>query len=196
MKNKNAKAHYVAKGKFHQLERHCDFRTIVVRNTIPGSNINIKGIIGNYECSSLAGSLFDASGLPNHDVDGKSGLLHAVCSSIDCARINPWRHKLDVVVIDVMSAIFDLPKSTKFERFQLLPLSFIKYIVKETSTSSTGIISYDSYYTISLKALKGDHLHVQYEVIEAADISIVSKKNFYHMKKQNRNQHSSWKSKS
>ena len=63
MKNKNAQAHYVAKGKLHQLERHCDFGTIVVCNTIPGSNINIKEIIGNYECSSLAGSLFDASGL-------------------------------------------------------------------------------------------------------------------------------------
>ena len=131
-----------------------------------------------------------------HDGDGKSDLLHAVCSSIDCAWINPWRHKLDAVVIDVMSAIFDLPKSTKFERFQLLPLSFIKYINKETSTSSTVIISYDSYYKNSLKALTGDHLHVQYDVIEATDISVVSKKNFYHMKKQNRNQHSSWKSKS
>ena len=42
MKYENAKDHYVAKGKLHQLERHCDFRTIVVCNTIPGSNINIK----------------------------------------------------------------------------------------------------------------------------------------------------------
>ena len=47
-------------------ERHCDlFRTIAVLNTVPGSNISIKEIIGNYACCSLARSLFDANGLPN-----------------------------------------------------------------------------------------------------------------------------------
>ena len=63
MKNSNTKAHYVTDGKLHQLERHCDlFRTISVLNTVPGSNINKKGIIVNYGYSSLARSLFDANG--------------------------------------------------------------------------------------------------------------------------------------
>ena len=76
MKNSNTKAHYVTDSKLHRLERHCDlFRAIVVLNTAPGSNINIKEIISNYECSSLARSLFDASGLPNHGGDGKSDLV-------------------------------------------------------------------------------------------------------------------------
>ena len=54
------------------------FRKIVVLNTVLGSNINIKKIFGNYECSSLVRSLFDATGLPNHGGDGKSDLVHAV----------------------------------------------------------------------------------------------------------------------
>ena len=63
-----------------QLERHCDLlRTIAVLNTVPVSNINIKEIIGNYECSSLAKSLFHASGLLNDGGNGKSDLVHAVC---------------------------------------------------------------------------------------------------------------------
>ena len=58
MKNSHTKAHYVTDGKLHQLETHCDlFRTRVVLNTVPGSNINTNEIIGNYECSSLARSL-------------------------------------------------------------------------------------------------------------------------------------------
>ena len=45
----------------------------------------------------------------------------------------------------------------------MLSSSFINYIVKETSASSTVIISFDSYCENSLKALtsirwKGDHL--------------------------------------
>ena len=36
---------------------------IAVFNAVPSSNINIKDIIGNYKCSSLAMSLFNASGL-------------------------------------------------------------------------------------------------------------------------------------
>ena len=63
MKNSNTKAHYVTYGKLHQLKRHCDlFRAIAVLNTISGNNVDIKGIISNYECSSLARSLFDAGG--------------------------------------------------------------------------------------------------------------------------------------
>ena len=53
--------------------------------------------------------------------------------------------KLDVVVIEAMSATFNLPKS-KFESFRTLPLSFMNHTVKETSTSSTVIVSFDSYY--------------------------------------------------
>ena len=90
MKNSNTKAHSVTDGKSHQLERHCDlFRKIAVLNTVPGSNINIKKIIGNYECSSLARSLFDATGLPNYGGDGKSDLVHAVLNSLDGALIDP-----------------------------------------------------------------------------------------------------------
>ena len=90
MKNSNTKAHYVTDGKSHQLERHCDlFRKIAVLNTVPGSNIKIKKIIGNYECSSLARSLFDATGLPNYGGDGKSDLVHAVLNSLDGALIDP-----------------------------------------------------------------------------------------------------------
>ena len=78
-----------------------------------------------------------------------------------------------------MTAIFHHPKSTKFESFQMLFSSLINCIVKETSTSSTVIISFDNYYENSLKALtrekrKGDHLSVQYEVIESTDISSIS----------------------
>ena len=106
MKNSNTKAHYLTDGKWHQLERHCwFFRTIAVLNTAPGSNINIKEIIGNYECSSLARRLFDASSLPNHGGDRKSDLVHAIRNSIDGAWIDPRRYKLDVKVIDAMSAI-------------------------------------------------------------------------------------------
>ena len=180
MKNSKTKAHYVTDGKLDQLERYCDlFRTIAVLNTIPGNNINIKEIIGNYECSSLARTLFDASGLRNHGGDGKSDLVHAVCNSLDGAWIHLWRDKLHVVVIDAMGAIFHLPKSTKFESFQMLSSSFINYIVKETSTSSTVIISFDSYCKNSLKALtrerrKGHQLSVQYDIIESTHISNVS----------------------
>ena len=50
MKNSNTKAHYVTDSKLHQIERHCDlFKTIVVLNTVPGNNINIKEIILNYD---------------------------------------------------------------------------------------------------------------------------------------------------
>ena len=78
MKNRNTKAHYVTDGKLQQLERHCDlFRTIAVLNTVPGSNINIKEIIENYECSSLTRSLFDVSDSPNHGGDRK---LFGTCS--------------------------------------------------------------------------------------------------------------------
>ena len=132
MKNSNTKTHYVTDRKLHQLKRHCDlFRTIAVLNTVPGSNINIKEVIGNYECSSLARNLFDASGLPNHSGERKSDLVHAVCNSIDGAWIVPWRDKLDVVVIDAMSAILHFPKSTKFESFEMLSSSFTNYIFKK-----------------------------------------------------------------
>ena len=101
IKNSNTNAHYVTDGKLHQLERHCDlFRTIAVLNTNPGSNKNIKEITGNYECSSLARSLFGATGLPNHDGNTKSDLVQVVGNSIDGAGINLWRDKLDVIVID------------------------------------------------------------------------------------------------
>ena len=52
MRNSNTKTHYINDSKLHQLDRHCDlFGTIAVLNTIPGSNINIKEITDNYECS-------------------------------------------------------------------------------------------------------------------------------------------------
>ena len=91
--------------------------------------------------------------------------------------VHPWRDELDVAVVDAMSAIFHLLKST-FESFQISsPL--INHIVKETSTSSTVIVSFDSYYENSLKAStrerwKGDQLSVKYEFIESTDISNVS----------------------
>ena len=78
-------------------------------------------------------------------------------------------------------AIFHLPKSTKFESFQMLSSSFINYIAKENSTSLIVMISFESYYENSLKTLtkvswKGHHLSVQYEVVESTDISNVSMK--------------------
>ena len=49
MQNSNAKAYYVIDSKLHHLERQYElFRTTAVLNTIPGININIKEIIGNY----------------------------------------------------------------------------------------------------------------------------------------------------
>ena len=87
--------------------------------------------------------------------DGKSDLVHPVCNSIEGAWIDLCQDKLDVVVIDAMSAIFHLPKSTKCESFQKLSSSLVNYIVKETSTSSTVMISFDSYYENSLKHWPG-----------------------------------------
>ena len=73
MKNSNKNAHYITNSKLHQLERCRDlFKTIVVLNTVPGSNINRKEIIGNYECSSLTRSFFPVSNLENHGGDRKS----------------------------------------------------------------------------------------------------------------------------
>ena len=79
---------------------------------------------------------------------------------------------IDVVVIDAMSAIFRLPKSTKFKSFQMLSSSFMA--------------SY-SYCEKSLTALtrerrKGHHLSVQYDVIYSTytsnnKITFVSQKN-------------------
>ena len=88
------------------------FRTVAILNTVPGSNINIKEIIGIYEYYSLARSLFDVSGLPNYCDDEKSYLVHAACNFIDDAWIDPWQDKLDGVVIDAMSAIFHRPNSS------------------------------------------------------------------------------------
>ena len=86
MKNNSiTKSQYVTDGKLHQPEQNYDvFRTIAVLNTIPGSDINIKEIIGNYEDFSLARSFFDASCLPNHNGGEKSNLVHAVCYSRHC----------------------------------------------------------------------------------------------------------------
>ena len=95
-----------------------------------------------------------------HVNDGKSDLVHPVCNSIEGAWIDPCQDKLDVVVIDAMSAIFHLLKSTKFESFQMLSSSLVNYIVKETSTSSTVIISFDSYYESSLKYWPGKYRKV------------------------------------
>ena len=58
-------------------------------------------------------------------------LVHAACYSIDSAWIDPWQDKLDVVVIDGMSAIFHVHKSKKFESFQILSSSFINHIDEE-----------------------------------------------------------------
>ena len=146
MKNSTSNASYVNDGEFGQLGRHFDLsRTTTILNNVPCSNINIKEIIGNYECSLLAKGFFDATGLPNYRCDEKLDLVHAVFNFIDGAWIDSWRNKLDVVVIDVMDTIFHLPKSNKFESFQLLTLLFINHIVKEPSTSSTVIISFDKY---------------------------------------------------
>ena len=72
MKDRNKTTHYVTYSKSLQLERHCDlFRIIALPNTVPGSNITIKEIIGNYEFSLIARNLFDARGLQNHGVDEK-----------------------------------------------------------------------------------------------------------------------------
>ena len=59
------------------------FRIIAILNAIPGSNISIKKVIGNIKYFLSSRSLFDASGLPNHDGEGISDLLHAVSNCID-----------------------------------------------------------------------------------------------------------------
>ena len=75
-------------------------------------------------------------------------LIYGVCNSIDGAsagRRNRCRSgRCDECYVP-------LPKSTKFESFQMSS-SFVNHIVKEISTSSTVIISFDSYYENSLKA--------------------------------------------
>ena len=107
LKNSNKKGHYVNGSKLHQLGWYGDlFRTKAVLNTFPVDNIDIKEIIGLYECFLLARILFDANGLPNNGGDGKSNLVHAVTNSIDGASIHPWRGKLNVSVIVAIGTIF------------------------------------------------------------------------------------------
>lgn len=72
VKNRNTKVHYVTHSKLHQLKWHWDFRTIAVLNTVPGSKINRKEIVRNYECSSLNRSFSCVSNLQNHGGDRKS----------------------------------------------------------------------------------------------------------------------------
>ena len=117
-------------------------------------------------------------------------MVYGVCNSIDGAWIDSWRNKVDVVVIDVMSIMFHLPKSNTFESSQMLTLSFINQIVTETSTSSTAFISsiIDSYYENLLKAQskgrqKFDHLSGKCEVMESTDISNISIKELLSQKK-------------
>ena len=102
--------------------------------------------------------------MPNHGVDGKSNLVHAVYISIDGAWIDPWQDSRSTrSCSDRCNECYIPPfKSESFQMFS----SFINYIVKETSMSSTVIISFDSYCENSLKALtrkgkKGDHLSLQ-----------------------------------
>ena len=119
LKNSNKKGKYVNGSKLHQLGWYGDlFRTKAVLNTFPVDNIDIKEIIGLYECFLLARILFDANGLPNNGGDGKSNLVHAVTNSIDGASIHPWRGKLNVSVIVAIGTIFHLPLSIKFESFK------------------------------------------------------------------------------
>ena len=59
------------------------FRIIAILNTIPGSNISIKKVIGNIKYFLLSRSLFDDSGLPNYGREGISDFLHAVINCID-----------------------------------------------------------------------------------------------------------------
>ena len=128
-------------------------------------------------------------------------MVYGVCNSIDGAWIDSWRNKLDVVVIDVMSIMFHLPKSNTFESSQMLTLSFINQIVTETSTSSTAFISsiIDSYYENLLKAQskgrqKFDHLSGKCEVIESTDISNKSIKEFLSQKKTKQELKQFWES--
>ena len=80
-----------------------------------------------------------------------------------------------------MSAIFHLPKSTKFESFQMFYSSLQIILLKELQQHLTVIISFGSYCENSLKALtrerrKGDYLNVQYDVTESTDMSNASTK--------------------
>ena len=99
------------------------FRTISIVNTIPGSNISMKEIIGNYQCFSLARSLFDTCGLLNYGGDRKSDLVYVVIKCIDDVWIDLWQGKLDAVVIDAMKALSTLlnqPSSKAFKWFHVI----------------------------------------------------------------------------
>ena len=157
----------------------------------------------DFKCKSIDWFLYEgntgtkwvnASGLPNQWGGGNSDLVYGVCNSIDGAWIDSWLNK-----VDVMSIMFHLPKSNTFERSQMLTLSFINQIVTETSTSSTTIISFDSYYENLLKAQskgrqKFDHLSVKCEVIESTDISNISIKEFLSQKKTKQELKQFWES--
>ena len=85
------------------------------------------------------------------------------------------------MVAGAMSAIFHLPKSTKFESFQMFYSSLQIILLKELQQHLTVIISFGSYCENSLKALtrerrKGDYLNVQYDVTESTDMSNASTK--------------------
>ena len=57
----------------------------------------MKKIIGNYQCLSLARSLFGISGLPKYGGDRKSDLVYVVSKCMDDVWIALWRGKLDAV---------------------------------------------------------------------------------------------------
>ena len=124
------------------------FRIIAILNTIPGSNISIKKVVGNIKYFLLSRSLFDASGLPNHGREGISDLLHAVSNCIDDVWIDLWRDKLDFAIIDGMRAIFNRHKGTNLEIFKCFHVIF-----KETLMSSTEVISFDGCYENMLKVM-------------------------------------------
>lgn len=126
------------------------FRIIAILNTIPGSNISIKKVIGNIKYFLLSRSLFDDSGLPNHGREGISDFLHAVINCIDDVWIDLWRGKLDFAIVDGMRAILNRQKWTMLEIFKCF---HVKKMFQETLMSSTEIISFDGCYENMLKVM-------------------------------------------
>ena len=123
-------------------------------------------MISNFECSTIARSLFDISGQPNKGYENKSQLVHTVCNNINEAWTD-IRKNFDLVVFDAMSVLHTLRKTAAIKDFHDLTYLFIEQIESRSNFAAMLIISCDTHLSSSLKQLtrqrrEGDEGTVRY----------------------------------